>query len=87
MQEDERLKQGKTESAHLATTSKDKKRKKTKEAIEPAPIKKQQKQQDQAKDQTHACYFYGNGAHKKPECTKYHARRAKKGTFSSSVCS
>ena len=77
LQEEERLKQDKTESAHLATTSKDKrknkKRKNDKEAVASAPQKKQCREQTQD-----GCFFCGAIGHKKKQCTNYHAWRAKK---------
>ena len=85
VQEEERLKQEKTESAHLASTSKDKnkKRKKDKEAASGPAQKKQQKNQDEEE----GCFFCHNRGHIKRECTKYHAWRAKKGTLLTLVCS
>ena len=74
---EERLKQEKTESAHLASTSKDKNKKRTKDkeaASDPAQ-KKQHKTQDQG------CYFCKTSGHMKKGCTKYHAWRVKKGTL------
>ena len=71
VQEEERLKQEKIESAHFASTSKDKnkKRKKDKEAASGPAQKKQQKNQDEES----GCYFCDNLGHIKRECTKYHA--------------
>ena len=84
VQEEERLKQEKTESAHLASTSKDKnkKRKNDKEAASGPAQKKQQQNQNKE-----GCFFCHNLGHKKKECTKYHAWRAKKGTLLTLVCS
>ena len=78
VQEEERLKQEKTESAHLTSTSKDKgkKRKKDKEAEEVAYQKKQHKEKS-----VDGCFFCGGVGHKKKQCTNYHAWRAKKGTL------
>ena len=83
MQEEERLKQEKTESAHLVSTSKDKnkKRHKDKEAVSEPIQKKQHKAQDQG------CYFWKTFRHMKKDCTKYHAWLAKKGTLLTLVCS
>jgi hypothetical protein len=80
VQEEERLKQDKTESAHLVSTSKDntKKRKKNKEVAVAPPKKKQ--------NEEFSCYFCGGTSHKKKECTKYHAWRVKKGTLLILVC-
>ena len=69
VQEEERLKQEKTESAHFASTSKDKNKKRTKDKeVASGPVqKKQYKTQDQG------CYFYKTSRHMKKDCTKYHA--------------
>ena len=79
--EQERVKQDRTESAHLASTSKPKgiKRKNNEAAKGPAQ-KKQQKD-------TEGCFFCNKPGHVKKDCTKYHAWRAKKGTFLTLVCS
>ena len=62
------LKQEKTESTHLASTFKDKnkKRNKAKEAASGPAQKKQHKAQDQG------CYFCKTFEHMKKDCTKYH---------------
>ncbi|XP_062083522.1 uncharacterized protein LOC133789783 [Humulus lupulus] len=74
VQEKERLKQDKTESAHLASASKDKgkKRKSENEAAKGPTQKKQQKDSD-------GCFFCNKLGHVKKNCTKYHAWRVKKG--------
>ena len=84
VQKEERLKQEKTESAHLTGTSKDKgkKRKKDKEAAEVPYQKKQHKEK-----MVDGCFFCGVVGHKKKQCTNYHAWRAKKGTLLNLVCS
>ena len=83
MQKEERLKQEKTESAHLASTSKDKnkKRNKDKEIASGPTQKKHHKEEDQG------CYFYKTSGHMKKNCTKYHSWHAKKGTLLALVCS
>ena len=75
MQEEERLKQDMTESAHLASTSKPKgiKRKNNEAAKGPAQ-KKQQKDNE-------GCFFCNKPGHVQKDCTKYHAWRAKKVRF------
>ena len=80
MQEEERLTQEKTEYAHVVSTYKDKgKRKKKDEAAA-------SKGPEQKKQMTN--YFFCNKpGHVKKECKKYHAWRAKKGTFLTLVCS
>ena len=79
VQEETMLKQDTTESAHLASTSKDKKknnkRKKGKEVVVTTPQKKQHK--EQTKD---GYFFCGAVGHKKKQCTNYHTWHAKKGT-------
>ncbi|XXG86494.1 hypothetical protein AAC387_Pa11g1379 [Persea americana] len=73
VQEEERLKQDKTESAHLASTSKDKgKKRKNNEAAKGPAQKKQQQNKE-------GCFFCNKPGHVKNDCTKYHAWRAKKG--------
>ena len=70
VQEEERLKHEKAESAHLATTFKDKndkKRKKDKDAADVAPQKKQQKEQTED-----GCYFCRAANHRKKHCANYH---------------
>ena len=64
VQEEERLKKDRTESAHLASISKDKKknnkRKKGKEVMVMVPYKKQHKEQTQD-----GCFFCGAAGHQK----------------------
>ena len=85
-QEEERLKQDKTESAHLVSTSKDKRKNKKikadKEAVVIVPQKKQQKVQ--TKD---GCFFCGAEGHQKKQYTNYHTWHAKKGMLLNLVCS
>ncbi|KAM7460289.1 hypothetical protein LguiB_036337 [Lonicera macranthoides] len=81
VQEEERLKQDKVESVHIASTSKskdnEKKRKKNKEAADVAPQKKQEKKPGEP--ESTGCYFCGAEGHIKKHCTNFHAWRAKKG--------
>ena len=85
VQEEERLKQDKIESAHLASTSKDKgkKRKRNTDKNEAAKSLAQNKQK---KDENN-CFFCKKSRHVKKECTKNHAWRAKKGMFLNFICS
>ena len=85
MQEEDRLKQDKTESAHLATASQDKKRKRTKDkgAISWTSHTKVQKKQDEDS----ACFFCKKAGHVKKECPKYAAWRVKKGKLINFFCS
>jgi len=82
VQEEERLKQERTESAHVVSTSKDKGKRKRTEENEAAkgPAQKKQNQGDN-------CFFCSNLGHVKKKCTTYHAWRAKKGMFLTLVCS
>ena len=77
------MKRDKTESAHLAMASKDKrnKRKKTMKVVVPEPQKKQKKDEN-----SNGCYFCGSKGHVKKHCTNYHAWHAKKGMLLSLVC-
>ncbi|KAF2317076.1 hypothetical protein GH714_011564 [Hevea brasiliensis] len=78
LKEEDRLKPERTPSAHLASTTKDKrkdnKRKKKKEAVKTALQKKQHKEPTQD-----GCFFCGAAGHKKKQCTNYHACCAKNG--------
>ena len=77
------MKQEKIESAHLASTSKDKgkKRKKDKEFAE-VPYQRN----NIMKKKVDGCFFRGAAGHKKKQCTNYHAWRTKKGTLLNLVC-
>ena len=70
VQEKERLKRDKTENAHLAIASKDKKnkRKKTMKDAVPEPQKKHKKDEN-----PNSRYFCGSEGHAKKHCTNYHA--------------
>ncbi|GMJ01540.1 hypothetical protein HRI_003823200 [Hibiscus trionum] len=74
VQEEDRLKRDKTESAHLASASKDKGKKRMyqNEAAKGPAQKKQERVPIN-------CYFCEKPGHLKKDCTKYHAWRAKKG--------
>ena len=69
LQEEERLKQEKAESAHLESTSKDKnkKRNKDKEVASGLTQEKTHKAQDRG------CYYCKTSRHMKKDCTKYHS--------------
>lgn len=81
VQEEERLKQDRTESAHLAVTHKDKGIKRKNMEAAKGPTQKKQQQN------TKGCFFCNKSGHMKNDCTKYHAWRAKKGTLLTLVCS
>ncbi|KAJ4710364.1 Retrovirus-related Pol polyprotein from transposon TNT 1-94 [Melia azedarach] len=87
VQEEERLRQEKTKSAHLNSHPKDKgkRKKKDKDAADTAPQKKQQKKSNDYKG--NGCFFCGGEGHKKKQCTSYHAWRTKKGMLLNFVCS
>ena len=76
VQDEERLKQDKTESAHLANTSKDK-GKKRKRNIDRNEAGKGPTQKKQNKDKNN-CFFCKKSRHVKKECTKYHVWRQRK---------
>ncbi|GMI70291.1 hypothetical protein HRI_000698400 [Hibiscus trionum] len=82
VQEEDRLKRDKTESAHLASASKDKGKKRMyqNEAAKGPAQKKQERVPIN-------CYFCEKPGHLKKDCTKYHAWRAKKGMNLILVCS
>jgi len=84
VQEDERQKQDKTESAYFASTSKAKGKRKISEdpKKEAAKGPKQKKQSQESK-----CFFCNKIGHVKKQCVKYHAWRANKGMFLTLVCS
>ena len=70
MQEEERLKQERTESAHVVSTSKDKgKRKRTEEPKNEAAKGLGQKRQNQGDN----CFVCSKLGHVEKKCTKYHA--------------
>ena len=80
------MRHDRTEGAHLASTSRDRKfqkRKLDKDAAVQAPQKKHQK--DSKPKGT--CFFCGAAGHMKNKCTNYHAWRAKKGMLFNYVCS
>ncbi|CAO2830741.1 unnamed protein product [Amaranthus hypochondriacus] len=79
VQEEERLKLEKTESIHLAFTSKSKRKTpQKKEATDKDSQKKQQKDKS-TEVKNKGCFFCGNPNHRKNQCNNYHAWRAKKG--------
>ena len=70
MQEEERLKQERTESAHVVSTSKDKgKRKRTEEPKNEAAKGPGQKKQNQGDN----CFVCSKLGRVEKKCTKYHA--------------
>ncbi|KAJ9564656.1 hypothetical protein OSB04_000622 [Centaurea solstitialis] len=82
VQEEERLKRDKTESAHLASTSQDKKKKRAKGTAENVPKQKKHKKQDKE----FTCFFCKKAGHIKKECPKYAAWREKHGKYLTFVC-
>ena len=86
VQEEESLKQDRTKSAHLATTSKDKRKNKTRKNDKEVVIQASQKKQHKEHTQD-GFFFCGAAGHKKKQCTNYHAQHAKKGILLNLVCS
>ncbi|KAL3613382.1 hypothetical protein CASFOL_042795 [Castilleja foliolosa] len=76
VQEEERLKQDKSESAHFASTSKDKGKKRKWNDASNGPQKKHEEPKEKG------CLFCGKPGHQKKDCVKYKAWRAKKGCLS-----
>ena len=87
VQEEEKIKKDKTESAHLALTSQKKKRKRDKDSNTDTAegISKQKKGKTQDKEFTF--YFCKKAGHFKKECPKFVAWRIKNGTLLTLVCS
>jgi hypothetical protein len=71
VQEEERLKREKTESAHLATDSQNKRKKAA------GKFSQNKKANEQPKEST--CFFCKKAGHMKKDCSKYAAWREKKG--------
>ena len=82
VQEEERIKRDRTESAHLASNSQNNKRKRTKDTAESKA--QQKKLNTQVKAFT--CNFCKKEGHMKRECPKYAAWRVKKGNLLALVC-
>jgi len=82
VQEEERLQRDKPESAHLSSTSQNKKRKKTKGT--PEGFSQQKKPNN---DEEFTCYFCKKFGHMKKKCLKYATWRVKKGKSLAFVCS
>ena len=81
VQEEERLQQDKTESAHMASSSQYKRKRDTTANV-PSQQKKAKKQ-----DQVSTCFFCKKVGHVKKDCTKYATWRVKKGIILTFVCS
>ena len=82
VQEEERLQRDRSESAHLSSTSLNKKRKKTKGVAEGSSQQKKLK-----KDEEFTYYFSKKFGHMKKKFPKYATWRVKKGKFLALVCS
>ncbi|KAJ9547196.1 hypothetical protein OSB04_019739 [Centaurea solstitialis] len=82
VQEEERLKRDKKESAQLASTSQDKRKKRAKGTAENVPKQKKHKKQDKE----FTCFFCKKAGHIKKECPKYAAWREKHGKYLTFVC-
>jgi len=83
VQEEDRIKRERTESAHLATNSRDKKKRKSTGAAE--GTSQQNKNKKQATE--HPCFFYKKEGHFKKDCLKYAKWHVKKGKLLTLVCS
>ncbi|RVW79209.1 Retrovirus-related Pol polyprotein from transposon TNT 1-94 [Vitis vinifera] len=91
VQEEERLKQEKIESAHLASTSQgfgtNKKRKRDNKGKQTAVSGTSKQKEQKKQDKEITCFFCKKVGHMKKTCTKYAAWREKKGTLLNFVCS
>ena len=91
VQEEERLKQEKIESAHLASTSQgfgtNKKRKRDNKGKQTAVSGTSKQKEQKKQDKEIICFFCKKAGHMKKTCTKYAAWREKKGTLLNFVCS
>ncbi|RVW13644.1 Retrovirus-related Pol polyprotein from transposon TNT 1-94 [Vitis vinifera] len=91
VQEEERLKQEKIESAHLASTSQgfgaNKKRKMDNKGKQTAVSETSKQKVQKKQDKEITCFFCKKAGHMKKTCTKYAAWREKKGTLLNFVCS
>ena len=89
--EEERLKQEKIESAHLASTSQgygtNKKRKRDNKGKQTAFSRPSKQKVQKKQDKETTCLFCKKAGHMKKTCTKYAAWREKKGTLLNFVCS
>ena len=83
VQKEERLKRERTESANFTSISKDKKRKRGKEAAVGTSQHKVQKKQGEE----FTYYFCEKARHKKKECPKYAKQHVKKGMLLTLICS
>ena len=91
VQEKERLKQEKIESAHLASTSQEfganKKRKRDNKGKQTAIFETSKQKVQKKQDKEITCFFCKKAGHMKKTCTKYTTWREKKGTLLNFVCS
>ncbi|RVW47053.1 Retrovirus-related Pol polyprotein from transposon TNT 1-94 [Vitis vinifera] len=91
VQEKERLKQEKIESAHLASTSQgfgtNKKRKRDNKGKQTAVSGTSKQKEQKKQDKEITCFFCKKAGHMKKTCTKYAAWHEKKGTLLNFVCS
>ena len=87
VQEEERLKLEKTESAHLAFTLKSKRKRPQKKEVVDKDSQKEQQKNRSTNFENKSCFFCGNPNHKKKQCTNYHAWCTKKGMLLSLVYS
>ncbi|RDY14561.1 Copia protein, partial [Mucuna pruriens] len=81
VQEEERVQRDKTESAHFALTSQNKKKKNIKNAM-----KGSSKGNKPKKNEEFTCFFRKKSRHMKKQCPKYVIWHVKKGKFLSLIC-
>ncbi|RDY14604.1 hypothetical protein CR513_00311, partial [Mucuna pruriens] len=81
VQEEERVQRDKTESAHFALTSQNKKKKNIKNAM-----KGSSKGNKPKKNEEFTCFFRKKSRHMKKQCPKYVVWHVKKGKFLSLIC-
>jgi len=81
VQDEEGLQRGRSESAHLSSTTQNKKRKKTKGIVEGPSQQKKPK-----KDEEFTYYFCKKSRHMKKECPKYATWHVKKGKSLAFIC-
>ena len=91
VQEEERLKQEKIESAHLASTSQgfgaNKKRKRDNKGKQTTVFETSKQKVQKKQDKEIICFFCKKAGHMKKTCTKYATWCEKKGTLLNFVCS
>ena len=85
VEEEDRMKQHKIESAHLASTSSSHGKKRKGKEIVVSQVQKKQKNMSKGRTEK-KCFFCKDPSHMKKDCTKYHTWRVKKGMSFTLVC-